>query len=62
MGSEMCIRDSLYTLCTLFNEFYGSCKVIGDENEESRIIICHATASTMRRCFFILGIDPVYKL
>lgn len=60
MPSRIC--DYLYTLCTLFNEFYGSCKVIGDENEESRIIICHATASTMRRCFFILGIDPVYKL
>jgi arginyl-tRNA synthetase len=56
------ICDYLYTLCSLFNEFYGSCKVLGDENEESRIIICYATASVMRECFSILGIDPVYKL
>jgi arginyl-tRNA synthetase len=60
MPSRIC--DYLYTLSSLFNDFYGSCKVIGDDNEESRIILCHATASVMRRCFFILGIDPVYKL
>ena len=28
MPSRIC--DYLYMLCTLFNEFYGSCKVIGD--------------------------------
>ena len=60
MPSRIC--DYLYTLSVLFNEFYGSCKVIGGENEESRILLCYATAKVMRRCFLILGIEPVYKL
>jgi arginyl-tRNA synthetase len=60
MPSRLC--DYVYNLCTIFNEFYGSCKIVGSAEAESRILLCHATSLTMRRCFYILGINPLYKL
>ena len=60
MPSRIC--DYLFTLSTLFNDFYGSCRIIGNEYEGSRVLLCYASATVMRRCFFILGIEPIYKL
>ena len=60
MPSRIC--DYLYTLSTLFNDFYGSCRIIGNKYEGSRVILSYATAIIMRRCFFILGIEPIYRL
>ena len=60
LPSRLC--DYTYNLCVAFNEFYGSCKVIGAEEEKSRLILCHATALSLRRAFYILGIEPLYTL
>jgi len=60
LPSRLC--DYTYGLCVAFNEFYGACKVIGDEREKQRLILCHTTALSLRRAFYILGIEPLYRL
>ena len=52
----------LYDLSVRFNDFYTACKVIGDEKEKSRLLLCEATAVTMRACFNLLGLTPCYKI
>lgn len=37
-------------------------QVIGSPEETSRLLLCEATAIVMRKCFSLLGIEPVYKL
>lgn len=54
--------DYLYDLSSKFTEFYGECKVIGSEEEESRLMLCEATAMIMRQCFQILGITPLMRI
>ncbi len=52
----------LYDLSEKFNSFYVECKVIGSEQEDSRLLLVEATAVVMRQCFTILGITPLYKI
>lgn len=40
----------------VFNQFYTECQVVGSPEEESRLLLCEATARTMRACFHLLGI------
>jgi arginyl-tRNA synthetase len=54
--------EYLYTLSGMFTEFYTNCKVIGSEEEVSRLLICEASAVIMRECFKLLGIRPLYRL
>jgi len=58
--SKMC--EYLYVLCTVFNNFYAACRVMGGENESSRILLCNMTASKMRAAFSVLGIEPIDRL
>ncbi|PNY06482.1 arginine-tRNA ligase cytoplasmic-like, partial [Trifolium pratense] len=37
-------------------------EVVGSPEETSRLLLCEATAIVMRKCFYLLGIEPVYKL
>ena len=60
LPSRLC--DYTYNLCVAFNEFYGSCKVIGSEEEKARLFLCQATALSLRQSFHILGIQPLYRL
>ncbi|PNX96971.1 arginine-tRNA ligase cytoplasmic-like, partial [Trifolium pratense] len=37
-------------------------EVVGSPEETSRLLLCEATLVVMRHCFYLLGIEPVYKL
>jgi hypothetical protein len=37
-------------------------QVVGSPEETSRLLLCEATLVVMRHCFYLLGIEPVYKL
>lgn len=50
------ITEYLYDLSTVFNQFYQECQVVGSPEEDSRLLLCEATARTMRACFTLLGI------
>ncbi|KAJ1376046.1 Rossmann-like alpha/beta/alpha sandwich fold [Sesbania bispinosa] len=55
--------EYLYNLAEIFTKkFYSNCQVVGSPEETSRLLLCEATAIVMRKCFYILGIEPVYKL
>ncbi|KAI8475928.1 MAG: tRNA synthetases class I (R)-domain-containing protein [Monoraphidium minutum] len=56
------ITDYLYSLSEAFNQFYTECKVVGSEQEASRMLLSEATARVMRQCFSLLGITPLYKI
>ncbi|XP_061371245.1 arginine--tRNA ligase, cytoplasmic-like [Gastrolobium bilobum] len=55
--------EYLYNLAEIFTKkFYTNCQVVGSAEEASRLLLCEATAIVMRKCFYLLGIEPVYKL
>lgn len=58
--SRLC--EYLYALCTVFNNFYAESKVLGGENEASRIYLCKQTAHTMKLTFSLLGMEPINRL
>jgi arginyl-tRNA synthetase len=51
------LTDYLYELSAKYNEFYGACTVVGSEEQASRLALCAATATVMRQCFELLGIN-----
>ena len=52
----------LYDLSEKFNSFYVECKVIGSDEEESRLMLVESTAVVMRQCLSLLGIQPLFKI
>ncbi|XP_077228431.1 arginine--tRNA ligase, cytoplasmic-like isoform X2 [Tasmannia lanceolata] len=54
--------EYLYNLSEKFTSFYTNCQVVGSAEETSRLLLCEATAVVMRKCFYLLGITPVYKI
>jgi len=54
--------EYLYDLSGSFNDFYGQCKVLGVEQQSSRLALCEATAMIMRQSFYILGITPLMRI
>ena len=56
------ITDYLYDLSDKFNSFYVDCKVLGSEQESSRLLLCEATAVVMRQCFTLLGLTVLYRV
>ena len=37
-------------------------QVSGSEYEDSRLLLCEATAVVMRQCLSMLGIKPLYRI
>ncbi|KAF8073007.1 Arginine--tRNA ligase [Scenedesmus sp. PABB004] len=56
------LTDYLYFLSEAFTAFYTDCKVLGSDQEASRLLLVEATARTMRQCFKLLGITPLYRI
>jgi arginyl-tRNA synthetase len=56
------LTDYLYELSEKFNSFYVECKVLGSDEEDSRLVLAEATAVVMRQCFSLLGITPLFKV
>lgn len=57
------VCEYLYNLSEIFTKkFYSNCQVVGSKEETSRLLLCEATAIVMRKCFYLLGIVPVYKI
>jgi arginyl-tRNA synthetase len=56
------LTEYLYNLSEAFNAFYQECKVLGSEQEDSRLLLAEATARAMRQCFTLLGITPLYRI
>jgi arginyl-tRNA synthetase len=56
------LTDYLYELSEKFTSFYVECKVLGSEQQASRLLLCEATAVVIRQVFTLLGITPLYRI
>ncbi|KAL0308559.1 UNVERIFIED_CONTAM: Arginine--tRNA ligase, chloroplastic/mitochondrial [Sesamum radiatum] len=54
--------EYLYNLSEDSTGFCTNCKVVRSAEETSRLLLCEATAVVMRKCFYLLGITPLYKI
>lgn len=52
----------LYTLAEKVQTFVTACRVLGSEEQSSRLLLCEATLKVMQKCFFLLGIDPLDQI
>ena len=56
------ITDFIYEIAVKVQENYKKYRIVGDENMESRIILCECIRKTMQKCFSFVGIVPVERL
>jgi len=56
------ICEFLYDAAEKFNEFYRECHVVGDAQQNQRLVICEGTAAVMKKGMYLLGITPLNKI
>jgi arginyl-tRNA synthetase len=56
------LTDYLYQLAAAFNVFFRDCRVVGHENEKSRLVICFITSRVILNGMKILGFTIVNKM
>ena len=56
------VTEYLMGLADLFNNFYEKCRVIGSENEKTRLALVKMTEKVFREAFDILGIEFLEKM
>ena len=56
------VTDQLYDISNKVNDFYGASKVIGSEEQNSRIALLLATAKVMEVCFHLLGMKKIERI
>ena len=52
----------LYEISVKIGEFYNHVKVLGSEEEKTRIILMEVTRKVMEQCFIMLGMKTIEKL
>ncbi|KAI9923297.1 hypothetical protein PsorP6_002259 [Peronosclerospora sorghi] len=52
----------LYTISEKVQTFVTACRVLGSEEQSSRLLLCDATLKVMKTCFLLLGIDPLDQI
>lgn len=52
----------LYTVSEKVQTFVTACRVLGSEEQSSRLLLCEATLKVMHKCFSLLGIDPLDQI
>jgi len=56
------LTDQLYDISCKIGEFYSQSKVLGSEEEKSRIILLEATRRVMAKCFDLLGMKTIDRI
>lgn len=56
------LTDYLYGLAEKFNAFFRDCRVEGSPQQSSRLLLCEATARTLKQGLHILGVETVEKM
>lgn len=64
LGDFSChhLCEFMYDLSQAFTEFYRLCRIVGHEQEKSRLVLCHATQRMLATCFHLLGIEPLPRI
>jgi len=56
------LSEYLYILAENFHAFFRDCRVEGSEQEDSRLLLCEATARILRKGLDILGLKTLPKM
>ncbi len=56
------LTDYLYALAEKFNAFFRDCRVEGTPQQNSRLLLCEATARIMQKGLNLLGVQTVEKM
>jgi arginyl-tRNA synthetase len=56
------LTDYLFELAQKFNAFFRDCRVEGSPEQNARLLLCEATAKTLRQGFEILGLRTVERM
>ena len=56
------LTDYLFTLAEKFNAFFRDCRVEGSPEQNSRLLLCEATARTLHKGLDLLGIKTLEKM
>merc|ERR1712232_6828 len=56
------LTDYLWEVCNILTTFYMKCHVLGDAEQESRLLLCEATRKVLHKSFFLLGFSPLEKI
>ena len=56
------LTDYLFVLAEKFNAFFRDCRVEGSPQQNSRLLLCEATARSMQQGLEILGVRTVEKM
>lgn len=56
------LTDYLYGLAEKFNAFFRDCRVEGTPEQNSRLLLCEATALVMQKGLNLLGVQTVEKM
>jgi arginyl-tRNA synthetase len=54
--------DYLFRVAGQFHVFYESCRVLGDARQDSRLVLCAATDSVLRRGLQLVGMRAVQRM
>lgn len=56
------LTDYLYEISNKTNDFYNNSKVIGSEEQNSRLALLSATTKVMKLCFDLLGMQTIERI
>eukprot|EP00434_Breviolum_minutum_P036921 symbB.v1.2.032724.t1/scaffold3965.1/size47353/4 len=56
------LTDYLWELCNAMTTFYMKCKVVGEEAQSSRLLLCEAARKVLFKSFHLLGFTPLEKI
>ena len=56
------IANYSFSLSQIFNEFYHSCRVIGDKNELFRLKLIEAFRNTIKNSLYLIGIEVMEEM
>lgn len=54
--------DYLFRVVTHFHAFYERCRVLGDPQQDSRLLLCAATDAVLRRGLQLVGIEAIKRM
>lgn len=60
MSNRLC--GYLYTIADKVQSFVTTCRVLGSEEQNSRLLLCIVTMDVMKTCFRLLGIQPLQQI
>lgn len=56
------LTDYLWELSKIQSSFYKDCKVIGEPEQNSRLLLCEATRKILKQSFDLLGFEPLERI